>query len=63
MSATSSDKAFPIPKTMKAWVLDDPEQLRLTEKPVPEPGSAEVLVRIDAVAICCTDVEIITKEW
>jgi L-iditol 2-dehydrogenase len=48
---------------MKAWVLDDPEQLRLTEKPVPEPGPAEVLVRIDAVAICCTDVEIITKEW
>jgi hypothetical protein len=23
---------------MKAWVLDDPEQLRLTEKPVPDPG-------------------------
>ena len=46
---------------MKAWVLDDPEQLRLTEKPVPEPGPAEVLVRIDAVSICGTDVEIITK--
>ena len=50
-----------IPTTMKAWVLDDPEKLRLVEKPVPEPGSAEVLVRIDAVAICGTDVEIITK--
>jgi threonine dehydrogenase-like Zn-dependent dehydrogenase len=46
---------------MKAWVLDGPEQLRLMEKPVPEPGPAEVLVRIDAVAICGTDVEIITK--
>ena len=46
---------------MKAWVLDGPEQLRLTEKPVPEPGPAEVLVRIGAVAICGTDVEIITK--
>jgi L-iditol 2-dehydrogenase len=61
MSETSSDKTFPIPKTMKAWVLDDPEQLRLAEKPVPEPGPAEVLVRIDAVAICGTDVEIIAK--
>jgi len=50
-----------IPTTMKAWVLDDPEKLRLVEKPVPEPGPAEVLVRIDAVAICGTDVEIITK--
>jgi L-iditol 2-dehydrogenase len=57
----SAEKPLSIPKTMKAWVLDDPEQLRLTEKPVPEPGPAEVLVRIDAVAICSTDVEIITK--
>ncbi len=50
---------YPIAKTMKAWVLDDPEQLRLVEKPVPEPGSAEVLVRIDAIAVCATDIEII----
>src|SRR5512139_3384334 len=50
-----------IPATMKAWVLDDPEKLRLVEKPVPEPGPAEVLVRVDAVSICGTDVEIITK--
>ena len=54
-------KSLSIPKMMKAWVLDGPEQLRLVEKPVPEPGPAEVLVRIDAVAICGTDVEIITK--
>jgi L-iditol 2-dehydrogenase len=50
---------YPVPKTMKAWVLDDPEQLRLMEKPVPEPGQAEVLVRIDAIAVCATDIEII----
>ncbi len=54
-------KSLSIPKMMKAWVLDGPGQLRLVEKPVPEPGPAEVLVRIDAVAICGTDVEIITK--
>ncbi|MGD0235321.1 MAG: zinc-binding dehydrogenase [Syntrophorhabdales bacterium] len=54
-------KTLEVPKTMKAWVLDDPERLRLVEKPVPEPGPAEVLIRIDAVAICGTDVEIITK--
>ena len=28
------------------------------DKPVPQPGAAEVLVRIDAVAICATDLEI-----
>src|SRR6201996_5009218 len=54
---TSSD--YPIPDTMKAWVLGDPEQLTLTTKPVPVPKRAEVLVRIDAVAICATDLEII----
>jgi L-iditol 2-dehydrogenase len=61
MTGSMRAKSFTIPKTMKAWVLDDPEQLRLTEKPVPEPGPAEVLVRVDAVSICGTDVEIITK--
>lgn len=50
---------MPIPSTMKAWVLEEPGQLRLVEKPVPVPKRAEVLVRIDAVAICATDLEII----
>ena len=54
---TSTD--YPIPDTMKAWVLGDPGQLSLTDKPVPVPKKAEVLVRIDAVAICATDLEII----
>ena len=44
---------------MKAWVLGDPDQLLLREKPVPVPSRAEVLIRIDAVAICATDLEII----
>ena len=51
---------YRVPEVMKAWVLGDPEQLSLVEKPVPEPGPAEVLVRIDAVAICATDLEIIS---
>lgn len=54
---TSTD--MPIPDTMKAWVLGDPGQLRIVDKPVPMPKRAEVLVRIDAVAICATDLEII----
>jgi L-iditol 2-dehydrogenase len=44
---------------MKAWVLGDPGRLTLIDKPVPIPRRAEVLVRIDAVAICATDLEII----
>lgn len=54
---TSPD--MPVPATMRAWVLGGPDELTLTEKPVPVPGRAEVLVRIDAVAICATDLEII----
>ncbi len=54
-----TDQDYPIPATMKAWVLGDPGQLTLDDKPVPVPGRAEVLVRIDAVAICATDLEII----
>jgi 2-desacetyl-2-hydroxyethyl bacteriochlorophyllide A dehydrogenase len=54
---TSPD--FPVSDRMKAWVLGDPDQLHLSDKPVPVPARAEVLVRIDAVAICATDLEII----
>ncbi len=48
-----------IPPHMKAWVLGSPNELFLREKPTPIPGRAEVLVRIDAVAICATDLEIV----
>lgn len=56
---TSPD--FPIPETQNAWVLGGPGELSKTVKPVPAPGKAEVLVRIDAIAICGTDLEIIYK--
>ncbi|MDT5152435.1 MAG: L-iditol 2-dehydrogenase [Mycobacterium sp.] len=54
-----TDAAYPLPEQMRAWVLGDPGQISLVDKPIPMPGRAEVLVRIDAVAICATDVEII----
>ena len=55
-----TSKKFPIPKAMKAWVLGDPDQLSLVEKPIQMPGKAEVLLRIDAVAICATDLDVIS---
>ena len=48
-----------MPETMQAWVLGDPGKLRLVEKPLPQPGPAEVLVRIGATAVCGTDLEVI----
>jgi 2-desacetyl-2-hydroxyethyl bacteriochlorophyllide A dehydrogenase len=50
---------YPLPAHMRAWVLGDPGQLSLVDKPIPMPGRAEVLVRVDAVGICGTDLEII----
>lgn len=54
---TSPD--YPVPENQKAWVLGDPGELKLVDKPVPSPGRAEVLVRIDAIAVCGTDLEVI----
>ena len=59
LSETIPSPAAGVPSAMKAWTLKGPGELEFVEKPVPAPGRAEVLVRIDAVAICATDLEII----
>src|ERR1700733_13497173 len=58
-AGVKTDPNFPVPESMKAWVLGEPGQLSMATKPIPVPKRAEVLVRIDAVAICATDLEII----
>ena len=52
---------MPIPEQMRAWVLGDPGHLSVVSKPVPAPSRAEVLVRIDAMAICATDLDVIAS--
>lgn len=54
-----TDQDYPIPEVQKSWVLADPGELNLVEKPVPSPKQSEVLVRIDAIAVCGTDIEVI----
>lgn len=49
-----------VPERMRAWVLGRPNELKLVEKPVPQPRAAEVLVRIGAAAVCATDLEVIS---
>ena len=56
-AGVKTSKDFPIPDKMKAWVLGNPGELIYTDKAVPVPKKAEVLVRIDAVAICATDLD------
>lgn len=59
MTLASLAKTLTVPPTMKAWVLGNPDELKLIDKPVPQPAAAEVLVRIDAIAVCATDLEVI----
>jgi L-iditol 2-dehydrogenase len=59
MATESLAKSLTVPASMKAWVLGNPDELKLVDKPVPQPAAAEVLVRIDAIAVCATDLEII----
>ena len=58
MSDVTYSEKMPVPENMKAWVLRNPEELVQISKPVPVPAKAEVLVRIDAIAICATDLEV-----
>ena len=53
-------KKYSLPKEMKAWVLKSPNELELKTKIIPAPGYSEVLVKIDAVAICATDLDVIS---
>lgn len=45
-----------VPDTMKAQVFYEPEQMTLEEKPVPEIGPEQVLVKVHATGICGSDV-------
>src|SRR5579871_5368748 len=48
---------------MRAMVLDRPGQpLRAAELPVPTPGPDEVLLRVDACAVCRTDLHVVDGE-
>ncbi len=52
-----------IPEKMQAAVLVGPNELRLKEVPVPEPGPGEALLRVEACAICGTDLKLIDHPW
>ncbi len=58
-SKNTTNNEYNIPETMKAWVLGDPHEMKMIEKPVPEPGPAEVLVKVGAIAVCHTDIEVL----
>ena len=48
---------------MLAAVLAGPDQLELREVETPRPGLAEVLIRVEACALCASDVSLIHQSW
>ena len=56
---TSSE--ISIPEQMKAWVLGEPDELFLRDKPTPVPRARGSAGPHRAVAICATDLEIIHR--
>jgi threonine dehydrogenase-like Zn-dependent dehydrogenase len=52
-----------IPKTMRATVFVAPGRIELREKPVPEIGPADALVRVTTTTVCGTDVHIVKGEY
>lgn len=54
---------YDIPKSMRAAVLFGESDLRVVDKPVPEPGPREVLIKVDSCAICGTDPKILAHGW
>ena len=47
---------------MKAVVLHEADDMRLEERPVPEPGPGEVLLEVNVTSICGTDVEVLHRK-
>jgi len=48
---------------MKAWILENQKNieerpLRLTDRPLPQPGSREIRIKVQACGICRTDIHI-----
>jgi len=52
-----------IPETMKAAVLMSPNVLAVREVKTPQPGPAEVLIRVACCAICSSDLSLIAHPW
>ena len=54
MNDQSSEK---LTGDMPAIVCHGPEDYRLTERPIPQPGPGEVVIRVASVGICASDLK------
>ncbi len=52
-----------IPSKMKAAILMGPNRLEIQEVDTPKPGPQDVLLKVEACAVCGSDVSLIDKAW
>ncbi len=52
-----------LPEKMTAAVLYGKNDLRIDKRDVPKPGFQEVLIKVEACAICGTDPKIVARGW
>lgn len=52
-----------VPRTMKATVFHAPGRIALEERPVPQVGPTDALLRVTTTTICGTDVHILKGEY
>lgn len=55
--------APPLPATMEALVVVEPDRLEVREVPVPVPGPNQVLARVRVVSICGTDAHLVRGDY
>ncbi|WGW11315.1 alcohol dehydrogenase catalytic domain-containing protein [Saxibacter everestensis] len=46
-----------LPETMRAVVVHGPEDYQLEQLPVPTPGPGQMLIRVEAVGVCASDLK------
>ena len=47
---------------MKAVVLHEADEMRVEQRPVPDPGSGEVLLKVNVTSICGTDIKVLHRK-
>src|SRR5271165_3411737 len=52
-----------LPEVMPAAVYRRPGEVVVEERPVPRPGSGEVLVEMDHCGICGSDIHLLLEGW
>lgn len=53
----------PLNGSMKALIFEAPGKIKLVEKPIPQPGYGQAVIKITTTTICGTDIHILKGEY